>query len=103
MYHHITNLTRLGFNPDLVIDVGALFGHWTEQVITIFPETAFIMVESQTDKKQYLEAVTRKFNNVNAQFSLVDDVEKMGWIFMKWEAGQVFMKKIPSVIGKRYR
>jgi len=76
MYHHISNLKKLGFNPDLVIDVGALFGHWTEQVIPIFPEAAFIMIEPQIDKKQYLAAITRKFNNVSAEFSLVGDVEK---------------------------
>lgn len=87
MYHHISNLQKLGFNPDLVIDVGALFGHWTENVIAIFPEATFVMIEPQNDKKQYLEAITHKFNNVNAEFSLVGDVEKEAVEFYEMGSG----------------
>ena len=53
------------------MDVGALFGHWTENVIAIFPEAKFIMIEPQADKRKYLGAITHKFKNVSAEFSLV--------------------------------
>ena len=76
MYHHIANLKKLGFNPDPVVDVGALFGQWTENVIAIFPEATFIMIEPQADKRKYLDAIAHKFKNVNAEFSLVGDIEK---------------------------
>lgn len=76
MYHHISNLKKLGFNPDLVIDVGALFGTWTENVRQIFPEANFIMIEPQIAQKQYLDVLTRKFNNISLELSLVGDEEK---------------------------
>jgi FkbM family methyltransferase len=76
IYHHISNLKKLGFNPDLVIDVGALFGEWTENVRQIFPEANFIMVEPQVAQKPYLEGMTRKFSNVSVELTLVGDEEK---------------------------
>jgi FkbM family methyltransferase len=76
IYHHISNLKKLGFNPDMVIDVGALFGEWTDNVRQIFPEAKFIMIEPQIGQKQYLEVLTRKFSNVSLELSLVGDKEK---------------------------
>ncbi len=94
MYHHISNLKKLGFDPDLIIDVGALFGQWTENVRVIFPEASFIMIEPQIAKKKYLEAVTHKFDNVILELSLVGDVEKDGVEF--YEMG----KRVKYLSGK---
>ena len=76
IYHHISNLRKLGFHPDLVIDVGALFGNWTKNVKQIFPEASFIMIEPQLSQKPYLEALTSKFSDVSMELSLVGDEEK---------------------------
>lgn len=118
MYHHIANLKKLGFNPDLVVDVGALFGHWTENVIAIFPEAKFIMIEPQADKRKYLEAITHKFKNVSAEFSLVGDVEKGEVEFYEMGSGSSIyqensdcdrkkvslkMETIDAIIEKKYQ
>ena len=76
MYHHISNLKKLGFNPDLIIDVGACFGEWTQNARTIFPESKFIMVEPQIAQKNYLQEMTLKYDNVNLELSLVGEFEK---------------------------
>ena len=118
MYHHISNLKKLGFNPDLVVDVGALFGQWTENVISIFPEAMFIMIEPQTDKKQYLDEITHKFKNVRLESSLVGDVEKDAVEFYEMGSGSSIyeensdgdrkkvslkMETIDTIIEKKYQ
>ncbi|MDB5132677.1 MAG: hypothetical protein JWR02_2426 [Mucilaginibacter sp.] len=118
MYHHISNLKKLGFDPDLIIDAGALFGHWTTNVRGIFPEARFIMIEPQIAQKKYLEAVTHKFDNVSLELSLVGDVEKNGVEFYGMGSGSSIyqensdhyrekvslkMETIDGIIEKKYK
>ncbi|MDB5090261.1 MAG: hypothetical protein JWR09_4255 [Mucilaginibacter sp.] len=118
MYHHISNLKKLGFDPDLIIDAGALFGQWTENVRIIFPEAKFIMIEPQIAQKKYLEAVSHKFDNVSLELSLVGDVEKNGVEFYEMGSGSSIyqensdhhrekvslkMETIDAIIEKKYK
>jgi FkbM family methyltransferase len=50
-------LRRLGFSPDLVIDVGAHSGSWTRMALPQFPAARFLMVEAQREHEQALQAV----------------------------------------------
>jgi FkbM family methyltransferase len=43
--------------PDLVIDVGAYVGEWTQQALPCFPSARFLMVEAQPEKEKILRAV----------------------------------------------
>lgn len=118
MYHHIANLKKLGFDPDLIIDAGALFGHWTEHVKPIFPEAKFIMIEPQIGQQKYLEAVTHRFDNVNLELVLVGDVEKEGVEFYEMGSGSSMyqensghqrqkvslkMETLDGIIEKKYK
>ncbi len=87
MYHHISNLKKLGFDPDLIIDAGALFGQWTTNVRAIFPQARFIMFEPQIVQKKYLEPITQKYQNISLELSLVGDVEKDGVEFYEMGSG----------------
>ncbi|ASU35558.1 hypothetical protein MuYL_3673 [Mucilaginibacter xinganensis] len=118
MYHHIANLKKLGFNPDLVIDAGALFGQWTENVRNIFPGAKFIMIEPQVAQKTFLEAVISKFDNVSMELSLLGDVEKNGVEFYQMGTGSSIyqensdhsrekvllkMETIDAIVEKKYK
>jgi FkbM family methyltransferase len=87
MYYHIANLKKLGFHPDLIIDAGALYGQWTENVKAIFPEAAFIMIEPQIAQKKHLDLIIDRFNNVSMELSLLGDVEKDGVDFYEMGTG----------------
>ena len=118
MYHHISNLKKLGFDPDLIIDGGACFGNWTENVRMIFPESTFIMLEAQIAQKSYLEQLTQKFDNVKLELSLVGDVEKDSVEFYEMGTGSSIyyentdssrqkvslkMETLDSIIEKRHQ
>ncbi|GAB3930896.1 FkbM family methyltransferase [Mucilaginibacter myungsuensis] len=76
MYHHIANLKKLGFKPDLIIDGGAYVGDWTKSVRKIYPDATFVMVEAQPAKRVILQAVASEFDNVNFEIALLGDAEK---------------------------
>lgn len=61
MFWSIKNLKYNGFNPSKIIDIGAYQGSWTEEVLTIFPESKFLMIEAMNSKENYLKKVVDKF------------------------------------------
>jgi FkbM family methyltransferase len=59
-------LKRNGFTPRTIIDVGAAVGKWTSQVITIFPNAKYLMVDPLKENEKALRIITEK--NPNVQF-----------------------------------
>ncbi len=52
-------LSAKGFRPAGIIDVGAYEGHWTRLANRVFPSVPCLMVEAQTAKNPFLEAVCK--------------------------------------------
>jgi FkbM family methyltransferase len=53
----LRSLIRMGFAPELVIDVGAHSGEWTRLALPFFPGARFVMLEAQREKEAALERV----------------------------------------------
>lgn len=47
-----------GFEPQLVIDIGAYEGEWTQMLLSIFPKSRVLMIEPQSSKKPLLEKLS---------------------------------------------
>jgi FkbM family methyltransferase len=60
----LRRMQRLGFNPAVVIDVGAYIGEWTRGFKRIFPSACILMVEPQPGHLERLRAVAAAFNGV---------------------------------------
>jgi FkbM family methyltransferase len=60
----LRRIQRLGFNPAVVIDVGAYVGEWTRSFKCIFPSASVLMVEPQPGHLDRLRAVVGAFNGV---------------------------------------
>jgi len=58
------SLKERGFRPRTIIDVGAAVGSWTSQVIEIFPESKYLMVDPLKENEQALKAVVQRHANV---------------------------------------
>ncbi len=50
-------LQAAGYAPDLVIDVGAYEGEWTQLALPCFPAARFLLVEAQPAKEEILRTV----------------------------------------------
>lgn len=71
LYYHINKLRELGYHPSLVVDVGAFRGEWTRNVMPIFSDATFVMVEPQADKVELLSELAAKDPQVKFVQSLL--------------------------------
>jgi FkbM family methyltransferase len=53
-------LQKAGFAPEIVVDIGAHSGEWTQMGLPIFPQARFLMIEAQPEKEKILEAVRKE-------------------------------------------
>lgn len=80
MWWSVENLKKLGFKPDVVIDVGAYKGDWTKNVKGIFDQSQFIMIEAQPERKTDLKKIESSSPNIFYEQTLAgpaDDDEKV--------------------------
>lgn len=87
MFHHIAILKKLGFKPEFIVDAGAYKGAWTQQVLEIFPESTFLMIEAQSSKTAHLKVITEQFKNVHLENILLGDSERENVKFFEMETG----------------
>jgi FkbM family methyltransferase len=70
----LRTLVDLGFSPELVIDIGAHSGHWTELALPTFPKSRFVMLEAQTQREADLKRVCdRDPSRITYQLSLLGE------------------------------
>ena len=67
----LLNIQKLGFKPNLAIDVGAFTGEWTLMFKKIFPTADVLMLEAQLDKEQALSQVARDLQGVDFKIGLI--------------------------------
>ncbi|MBZ5684385.1 MAG: FkbM family methyltransferase [Acidobacteriia bacterium] len=72
----LRRMRRLGFNPAVVIDVGAYIGEWTRSFKRIFPGARILMVEPQPGHSDRLRAVSAAFNGIELASVLLGAQER---------------------------
>lgn len=87
MFAHLQYLKEMGFEPGMVIDIGAYQGKWTRQVKLIFPHTPFVMIEPQQAKSGFLQAVTRAYPDVHYHAVLTGKEDHAQVAFHEMETG----------------
>lgn len=60
----LEDIRARGFNPHLILDVGANIGGWTRMAKKIFPEAAFLMVEPQPEMRKFLDSICSEYKDV---------------------------------------
>ena len=82
----LENLKRNGFNPKLILDIGAYEGKWTEEVLTIFPSAHFLMIEAQINKEIKLKSVVkRNIDKVEYKITLLSSKDNEQLLFNQYE------------------
>src|SRR4051812_30251976 len=61
----LSNMKRLGFRPQHIVDIGAYHGNWTRMAKSIFAEAHVHMIEAQPTKEETLKKVTTEINDVS--------------------------------------
>jgi FkbM family methyltransferase len=80
MFQRIAVLKEKNYYPDLILDIGAYKGHWTEAMMEIYPVDQYMLFEAinYTDLNRFKDNKNVKHFNVilNEQKSEVDWYEK---------------------------
>src|ERR1700761_4554613 len=74
MYWSIRNLKKNGLNASNIIDIGAYKGEWTEDVLKIYPDAGYLMIEANPEREKDLQAFVqrKKSSKVDFELALLD-------------------------------
>lgn len=75
LHWSLENLKKKNFFPAHVIDIGAYEGHWTLDLLEVYPHAKVFMVEAQKSKSGYLEKVKQQYTNTDYSISLLSSVD----------------------------
>ncbi len=59
MFWSLQNMKQNGFRPSKIIDIGAYEGKWTLEMLSIFPDAKYLLVEPMEKKKEILTALQK--------------------------------------------
>lgn len=54
-------LKKRGFNPQVIYDIGAFRGMWTQEIQQVFPSAKFFLFEANENNAQYLQKLSFPF------------------------------------------
>ena len=80
-------LTKLGFRPNGIIDIGSYQGDWSRSTAQISPEAPILMIEAQAEKKSQLEAVCSQLPHASFEICLLGELEGRDAEFNVMETG----------------
>jgi FkbM family methyltransferase len=46
MFQHLSLLKDKGYTPDTILDIGAYHGHWTHNMLSIYPNAQYLLFEA---------------------------------------------------------
>ncbi len=67
----LQNLRRAGFLPRMIVDAGAFRGEWTLEVLGIFPEADFLLIEPQSSVRQALRTLAASNRTIRLRHNLL--------------------------------
>jgi len=65
MISALKRLSKQGFTFATIIDVGASDGKWTQDALTVFPGTQYLLFEPLEERRGELELLKARFDNVD--------------------------------------
>ncbi|MEX8548196.1 MAG: FkbM family methyltransferase [Mucilaginibacter sp.] len=70
------SLKKLGYQPKLVLDIGAYEGNWATSFSTIFPKAKILMLEGQESKKNILQQKSAVNKQLDFRIALLGSTEQ---------------------------
>lgn len=74
MFWSIANLKRNGLKAGRILDIGAYKGEWTMDVLKIFPDAEYLLIEGNPERKKDLA----KFINDNKKINIKYEIALLG-------------------------
>lgn len=84
MFFSFKQMKKLGYKPDLILDIGAYHGSWSLEMSKIFPDSTFTMIEGQLELEEKIACSCKKINNATYKMTLLG-AESKKVTFNKYE------------------
>jgi FkbM family methyltransferase len=94
MESSLTRMKRNGFEPHVVIDVGAYSGDWTRLCKELFPSAAVLLVEPLQAKTKDLEHLAAGFSGVRYERTLLGSSERSEVPFYEKETASSVLHEV---------
>ena len=79
------NMRRLGFEPKMIIDIGAFKGEWSTMTRKVFPDAEILMLEAQEERIPDLDAAKKLLGGkIDYRISLLGAEHREGVVFNKY-------------------
>lgn len=92
LHWSLQNLKQNKFNPSIILDIGAFEGHWTMNVLEVFPDAKILMIEAQKNKESLLKNIVQNNKNVEYAIALVSGSDGVQILFRESEAASHIIK-----------
>ena len=93
MFERIRQLRNKGYVPDIVFDIGAYHGHWTNEMHHIYPDATFFLYEAIDYKELSSRYLSTDKIHVFPNTLLNDDVGDVVWYQNKNTGDSMFREK----------
>jgi len=94
-------LKEWGYTPQVVVDVGAYCGNWTEMFKTFFPDATILMIEPQASQTDALKKICRTYNpTVFLETNLLGSADGQEVQFTEMETGSSVFEENNSSVTK---
>lgn len=70
MFWSLNNLKKNGLDAKQIVDIGAYKGEWTEELLKIFPNATYLMVEGNPEREPDLSAFVAKHKPANIKYEI---------------------------------
>lgn len=97
LHWSLENLKRIGFNPSIIIDIGAYEGYWTIEVLEVFPNAKILMIEAMKRKEPILQKVVKNHSNTDYGIILLSATEGNEKSFLENETASHIVEEDPKV------
>jgi len=85
LHWSLENLKRMGFDPTVIIDIGAYEGTWTLHVLEVYPNARILMLEAQRKKEPILQKLRDHYGNIDYRIALVSSTDGKEKLFGECE------------------
>lgn len=101
MFWSIANMKKNGFQPKIILDIGAYHGEWTTEVKKVYPYSQILMIEANPEKKKILETMCRKYKNIEFEISLLGSKSGQIKIFNILETASSALEELNETKGRK--
>lgn len=70
MYWSLNNLKKNGLLATQIVDIGAYKGEWTEELLKIFPNASYLLVEGNPERKGDLDSFVKKHKAADIKYEI---------------------------------